>query len=196
MWDMQVRKAAHPGSYIPYVVLAGSDRSWNRRRGDGGEYLDRCSMQRLWLSPERYQLIVERAFLNHREQRITFLGVAELPGPDGAPLRAGTDQPLFHVEHAVGGTESQPLDRWRIVHLTEAPDRRLRAVFERIAASPGWPSTPRSTFATSWTFSSPRTQRKRSRRWKWEPPNRQHWVGIVRSYSPMMRSATCCGSST
>src|SRR5215831_2657830 len=134
LWDMEVRKAAHPGTYIPSVVHAGSDRSWNRHRGDGGEYLDRCSMQRLWLSPQQYQLILERAFLNHRERKVTFLGVPELPGPDGKLLHAGTGQPLFHVEHAVGGTESQPLNRWRIVHLTQAVDHQLTAVFEHMAA--------------------------------------------------------------
>jgi len=136
LWDMEARKAARPGTYIPSVVQARSDRSWGRRRGDGGEYLDRCSMQRLWLAPHRYEPILERAFLNHREQKITFLGVPELTGPDGAPLHAGTAQPLFHVEHSVGGSESQPLNQWRIVHLTEAIDDRLAAVFEHMAASP------------------------------------------------------------
>jgi len=136
LWDMEVRKAAHPGTYIPYVVQAGSDRSWNRHDGDGGEYLDRRSLQRLWLAPHRYQLILERAFLNHREQKITFLGVPQLTGPDGTPLHAGTGQPLFHVEHSVGGSELQPLNQWRIVHLTEAIDERLTAVFEHMAASP------------------------------------------------------------
>jgi len=136
LWEMEARKAAHPGTYIPYVVQAGSDRSWSRHHGDGGEYLDRCSMQRLWLAPHRYQLILERAFLNHREQKITFLGVPQLTGPDGTPLHAGTGQPLFHVEHSVGGSEYQPLNQWRIVHLTEAIDERLTAVFEHMAASP------------------------------------------------------------
>jgi hypothetical protein len=139
LWDMEVRKAACPGTYIPHVVQAGSDRSWNRHSGDGGEYLDRCSTQRLWLNPRQYQLILERAFLNHAEQKITFLGVPELTGPDGTPLRAGTSQPLFHVEHSVGGTEQQPLNRWRIVHLTEAVDDRLTAVFEHMAADPWLP---------------------------------------------------------
>jgi hypothetical protein len=136
LWDMEVRKGTRPGTYIPYVVQAGSDRSWNRHRGDGGEYLDRCSMQRLWLSPQRHELILERAFLNHREQKVTFLGVPQLTDADGTLLRAGTGQPLFHVEHSVGGTESQPLNRWRIVHLTDAPDQQLIAVFQQMAASP------------------------------------------------------------
>jgi hypothetical protein len=136
LWDMEVRKAAYPGTYIPYVVRAGSDRSWSRHHDDDGEYLDRCSLQRLWLAPHRYELILERAFLNHREQRITFLGVPELTGPDGAAQHADKGQPLFHVEHSVGGSESQPLNRWRVVHLTEAVDDRLTAVFENIAAAP------------------------------------------------------------
>src|SRR5262249_31702204 len=136
LWDMEVRKAAHPGSYIRYVVQAGSDRSWNQHDGDGGEYLDRCSMQRQWLHPERDQPILARAFLNHGEQKVTFLGVPELAGPDGTLLHAGTGQPLFHVEHSVGGSEARPVNRWRIVHLTEAVDDRLIAVFDGMAASP------------------------------------------------------------
>ena len=136
LWDMEVRKAAYPGTYIPYVVRAGSDQSWNRHPGDGGEYLDRYSTQRLWLNPQRYELILEQAFLNRGEQKVTFLGVPELTGPDGSRLRGGVGQPLFHVEHAVGGTEQEPLNRWRIVHLTGARDERLIAVFERMTASP------------------------------------------------------------
>ena len=136
LWDMETRKAAQPGRYIPHVVQPGSDRSWKRHDGGDGDYLDRCSMQRLWLNQQRYELIVERAFLNHAEQKVTFLGVAELTGPDGTPLHAGTGQPLFHVEHSVGGTETQPLNRWRIVHLTEGVDDRLITVFENMAASP------------------------------------------------------------
>jgi hypothetical protein len=139
LWDMEVRKAARPGTYLPGVVQAGSDRSWNRHPGDGGQYLDRSSMQRLWLEPQRYQPVLERAFTNHAEQKITFLGVGELAGPDGALLRTGTGQPLFHVEHSAGGTEQRPLNRWRIVHLTEAADDRLVAVFEHMAAGPWLP---------------------------------------------------------
>jgi AcrR family transcriptional regulator len=136
LWEMEVRKAASPGTYIPSVVQGGSDQSWNRHRGDGGEYLDRCSMQRLWRDPQRHELILERAFLNHDEQKITFLGVPQLTGPDGTLLRAGTGQPLFHVEHSVGGTDAQPLNRWRIVHHTNTNDTRLLESFAHMAASP------------------------------------------------------------
>jgi len=81
--------------------------------------------------------------------------VREVAGADGTLLRAGPGQPLFHVEHSVGGTELRPLNRWRIVHLTDAVDERLIERFERMAASPGWPSTPRSTFATTSASNSP-----------------------------------------
>ena len=64
------------------------------------------------------------------------LAIAGAGRPGGILLRAGTSQPLFHVEHAVSGTESQPLNRWRIVHLTDARDQRLTAVFRPMGASP------------------------------------------------------------
>ena len=116
LWDLEVRKAASPASYIPFVVRAGSDHSWNRRTADAGEYLDRCSMQRLWLSQHVYELILERAFLNHDEQKVT-----------------------FHVEHSVGGATTQPLNRWRIVFLTSTPDSRLAERFQRMAQDPWLP---------------------------------------------------------
>jgi hypothetical protein len=47
------------------------------------------------------------------------------------PQRGDGRQPLFHVEHAVGGTEAQPLNLWRIVHLTHGRDQRL---IDRFAA--------------------------------------------------------------
>jgi hypothetical protein len=80
LWEMEVRKA-HPGTYIPFVVRTGSDGSWNRRDGDGGEYLDRCSMQRLWLNPQHYELILERAFLNHDQQRSPSWACPSSPAP-------------------------------------------------------------------------------------------------------------------
>jgi hypothetical protein len=50
---------------------------------------------------------------------------AELSKGAGPALRAGSHQPLFHVEHAVRGTESHPLNLWRIVHLTAEKDGSL-----------------------------------------------------------------------
>lgn len=50
--DVEQRKAAAPGTYIPFVVRPGSDRSWGRRTLDGGvERLERCSQQRIGYDP-------------------------------------------------------------------------------------------------------------------------------------------------
>src|SRR5262249_60600223 len=70
LWEMEARKAAHPGTYIPYVVQAGSDRSWSRHHGDGGEYLDRCSMQRLGLAPHPDPVGLEAPLLNRRGTKL------------------------------------------------------------------------------------------------------------------------------
>ena len=134
LWDLEARKARHPDVFIPYVVAAGSAAAW----GDEDVFV-RKSMQRLWLDPETYGLVLERTKLDHGNQIVTFIGAAEHPGPDGELLRATTDQPIFHVEHSVGGTETQPLNLWRIVHRTTAPDARLVAAFARFDANPWLP---------------------------------------------------------
>src|SRR5882724_1204916 len=55
LWDMEVRKAASPDIYIPFVLREGSARSWGRQILDGpAEYLERVSQQRLWLRPDVY----------------------------------------------------------------------------------------------------------------------------------------------
>ena len=134
LWDLEARKAYHPDVFIPYVVAAGSAAAW----GDEDVFV-RKSMQRLWLDPETYGLVLEQTKLDHGKQIITFIGAAEHPGPDGELLRATTDQPIFHVEHSVGGTETQPLNLWRIVHRTTEPDTRLVAAFAHIDANPWLP---------------------------------------------------------
>jgi hypothetical protein len=140
LWDVEVRKAADPGVYIPFVVQAGSGRAWGRHWAPGGgEHLVRSSRQRLWLRPDEYATILERAYLNHLEQRVTFLGALELEDTDGSVVHADTAQPLFHVEHSVGGAESRPLNRWRIVHLTERVDDRILARFSEMAGQPWLP---------------------------------------------------------
>jgi len=134
LWDNEVRKARRPDLFIPYVVAAGSAESW----GEGDVFVRR-SMQRQWLEPDTYGLVLEQTRLDHANQIVTFIGVAEHPGSDGEVLRAGSGQPIFHVEHSVGGTETQPVNLWRVVHLTDVPDGRLVAVFDRIAANPWLP---------------------------------------------------------
>jgi hypothetical protein len=134
LWDMESRKARRPDLYIPYVVEPGSADSW----GEGDVFV-RKSMQRQWLDPDTYGLVLEQTRLDHTNQIVTFIGAAEHRGRDGEPLRAGTGQPIFHVEHSVGGTENQPLNLWRIVHLTDAPDSRLITTFDRLATIPWLP---------------------------------------------------------
>ena len=96
-----------------------------RSATDGTESFVRSSQQRLWLEPEEYGLVLEYVCLNHTEQKVTFIGAAELPDRDSTLLLAAERQPLFHVEHSVGGDESRPLNSWRIVHLTDRPENDL-----------------------------------------------------------------------
>jgi len=120
LWDMEVQKAWRPDRYIPTVVREGSANSWGRSSAaDGTESFVRSSQQRLWLDPTKYGLVLEHVCLNPTQQKVSFIGAMDLPNGDGNPLRAGVGQPLFHVEHSVGGNESRPLNRWRIVHLTD-----------------------------------------------------------------------------
>ena len=126
LWDMEVKKAYRPDLYIPSVVLEGSAHCWRRRAaGNGAASFVRCSRQRLWLEPSDRGLVLEQVYLNPVRQSATFIGVAELLDKDGKLLQAGKRQPLFHVEHSADGDESQPLNRWRIVYLTESPDQKL-----------------------------------------------------------------------
>ncbi len=77
--------------------------------------------------------MLEHVYLNHTQQKVTFIGVAEFPDRDSNLLHAGAGQPLFHVEHSVDGDESQPLNRWRIAHLTDRLEHRLTERFTLIA---------------------------------------------------------------
>ena len=123
LWDMEIRKASAPDVYLPNVVRPGSVAKF----GEGADFV-RVSDQKLWLDPSRYGTVIERVHLDHRDQRALFYGLAGF-----GELRAGTGQPLFHVEHSVTGTEDRPLNRWRIVFLTETVDPALAAVFAELA---------------------------------------------------------------
>ena len=126
LWDTEVRKAWRPDRYIPSIVLEGSAIAWGRlSAADGTEAFVRSSQQRHWLEPAEYGLVLEQVCLNPTQQKVSFIGVAELLDGDGNMLRAGEGQPLFHVEHSVRGDESRPLNRWRIVHLTDRPENKL-----------------------------------------------------------------------
>jgi len=134
LWDMEVRKASRPDRYIPSVVREGSARAWGRSSAvDGTESFVRSSQQRLWLEPAKYGLVLEQVCLNSTQQKVSFIAAAELPDHDSKILHAGAGQPLFHVEHSVDGDESQPLNRWRIAHLTDGLEHRLTERFTVMA---------------------------------------------------------------
>lgn len=140
LWDVEVRKAWRPGRYIPSVVRQGSGRTWGGASdAAGADICLRASQQRLWLAPSEYGLVLEQFRLDFSAQKVSFIGTDELRGPHGATLRAGQAQPLFHVEHSVGGDEEQPLNRWRIVHLTDGTDSRLKERFKQMARDPWLP---------------------------------------------------------
>jgi hypothetical protein len=123
LWDAEAKKAWDPRTYIPRIVREG--KSWGRQTWeDGEECFQRASQQRAWLA-DTYGQVLEEVYLSRKEQSILFLGRAEFLGDDGRPLHAGSHQPLFHVEHAVGGTDSRPLNLWRIVHLTPEKEDAL-----------------------------------------------------------------------
>ena len=123
LWDAEAKKAWDPRRYIPDVVREG--HSWGRTTlAEGEERFLRASQQRAWKG-DAYGQVLEEVYLSSREYRILALGRAELVSEDGRPVRAGGHQPLFHVEHSVGGTDTQPLNLWRIVHLTPEKDDAL-----------------------------------------------------------------------
>jgi hypothetical protein len=131
LWDMEVRKAFRPDIFISSVVREGSSATWNQRSlGDGNESFFRKSDQRQRLVPG-YSLVLEQVRTHPALGKVTFIGTAELPAPDGTMLQAGTQQPLFHVEHVATGTEEQPLNEWRMVHLTPEPNQQLLDHFAR-----------------------------------------------------------------
>ena len=130
VWDMELQKAWDPLTFIPYVV---SERaSWGRRRlQDGNEHFFRSSEQLGWITKAR-GAVLEEVFVDHSGQRILFLG-RESMKVDGRILKASGFQPLFHVEHAAGGSMEVPLNLWRIVILTEKYDERYTEPFKEMA---------------------------------------------------------------
>jgi hypothetical protein len=126
LWDMEVRKSWRPDLYIPSVVLKGSAQSWGQSSAaEGAVSFNRSSQQRLWLESDKYGLVLEQTLINCVQQKVSFIAAADLAGPDGNLFQASVDQPLFHVEHSVGGAELQPLNRWRIAFLTGKADPEL-----------------------------------------------------------------------
>ena len=130
IWDMETKKAWDPRSYIPYVVSEG--HSWGPTiLRDGCRRFSRSSTQRGWIVPSEGR-VLEDVFVSDAKQAIYFLGRARMVGESGSDLVASGFQPLFHVRHAVGGSEDEPLNLWSIVLLTTAPDIRYCEPFEEM----------------------------------------------------------------
>jgi len=130
IWDMETKKAWDPLTYIPYVVSQA--RSWGQTTlRDGSRRFCRSSLQRGWITPEEGR-VLEDVFVSDAKQTIYFLGRPRMVEESGKALVASPFQPLFHVRHAVGGSEQAPLNLWSIVLLTNAPDPRHYEPFEQM----------------------------------------------------------------
>jgi hypothetical protein len=131
IWDMETKKAWDPLTYIPYVVSQA--HSWGRTAlRDGSTRFYRSSSQRGWITPEE-GLVLEEVFVSDTKQTIYFLGRLRMVEESGKALMASPFQPLFHVQHAVGGSEQAPLNLWSIVLLTNTSDLRYSEPFEQMA---------------------------------------------------------------
>lgn len=133
IWDMQCKKALDPSTYVPYVI---SEAGLLRRRqlNDGCDHFIRWSTQKAWLNEQRGR-VIESIFIDHSNQKIVFLGIPEARCEDGQTLVAADYQPLVHVEHAVGGSERNPYNLWRIVFITESQDERYTRPLVETAAT-------------------------------------------------------------
>jgi hypothetical protein len=95
-------------------------------------------LQRGWIASEEGR-VLEDVFVSDAKQTIYFLERPQMVEESGNALVASPFQPLFHVEHAVGGSEQTPLNLWSIVVLTKAPDPRYCEPFEQMARSGSLP---------------------------------------------------------
>ncbi|KAL6872064.1 hypothetical protein J3F83DRAFT_733674 [Trichoderma novae-zelandiae] len=135
LWDMEVKKAHDPAKYLRAVVRPGSLKVFNVHKDGPKETFVRVTDQRTWRDPTVYNTVIEQVFLDHDKQKAFFIGVPEVEGPDGR-IVAGKKQALFHVEHSATGTEDEPLNVWRVVHLDKDEDGSLRETFKRFMDSP------------------------------------------------------------
>ena len=131
LWDMEMKKAWDPATYISYVV--STSHSWGRHSLEQGcERFFRSSMQLGWIRPDRGQ-VLEDVFINRTTRRIFFLGRREMTTEAGEHIYASDFQPLFHVEHAATGSEDAPHNVWRIVLLTGQNDQHYTEPFKQMA---------------------------------------------------------------
>ncbi|MBP6986069.1 MAG: hypothetical protein KBB83_05700 [Alphaproteobacteria bacterium] len=123
LWDAEKKKAWDPQTYIPHAVIKGE--SYDRSQPNEDEVtFKRRSEQRSWLDPNVIVPVLEEVHIFEKLRKAVFLGRAV----DDADSIKG--QPIFHVEHSVGGSEDNPLSLWRIIMLT--PDAKYVQTVESI----------------------------------------------------------------
>ena len=127
IWDMECKKALDPSTYVPYVI-SQAGHSEPRQLSDGCDHFIRWSIQKAWIGEQRGR-VIESVFIDHSNQKIIFLGIAEMSSEDGQTISAVDYQPLVHVEHAAGGSEHNLYNLWKIVFLTDIKDGRYSQPF-------------------------------------------------------------------
>jgi hypothetical protein len=90
------------------------------------------SHQRSWLNPNVTVSVLEEVHVFENLRKVIFLGRTN---DDSQSNSFGATQPLFHVEHSVGGSEENPLSLWRIIMLTDAT-KYVKAVERMFTQSP------------------------------------------------------------
>lgn len=136
LWEMETNKAHHPDKYLRHLLRPGSLKVLNLDRQGSIETFVRVTDQRLWKDPSRFTTVIEQVYLNHDTQRAFFIGIDQVMTIDGDVITRGKEQPNFHVEHSAAGTETEPLNIWRIVHLDKDADGEIQRVFRNMAGSP------------------------------------------------------------
>lgn len=132
LWDMEINKAARPDLYIPSVIKQGSVAAWGRKTVEGIDTFIRVSEQRLWLDAKRYGTVIENVHVDHKAQMVTFIGEYKASSKELGNFSANDGQAIFHVQHGVIGDEDNPLNTWKIVHLTSDFEQKIEKRFQKM----------------------------------------------------------------
>jgi len=132
LWDMEIKKAARPDLFIPSVIKNGSAVSWGKVAVNDIDTFIRVSEQRLWLDAEQYGTIIENVHVNHLAQVVTFIGESKTNSNEYGEFVTSNNQAIFHVQHGVIGEEDNPLNTWKIVHLTSENEQEINVRFQKM----------------------------------------------------------------
>jgi len=132
LWDMEIQKAARPDLFIPSVIKSGSAVSWGKVSVNNIDTFIRVSEQRLWLDAEQYGTIIENVHVDHIAQVVTFIGESKASSNEYGEFITSNEQAIFHVQHGVIGEEDNPLNTWKIVHLTSENEVEINDRFQKM----------------------------------------------------------------